>query len=224
VIDVENTIKTAIDYVLKDEALSKAGQVRRAEGIKALGRFYIAAAESTGDIQARYLEAMKQTATGEGMPFGMGGDGEGDPGAWGEDEEGGATPPPPVEGGIPVRPQTQQHKHIGCSTQQCTACSHSSATAHALCHAHTQQWQLWLWLWLWLSDSHTSSTACVRRMCVCHHPSSIVHHLSSIICVSIIHHLCLYHHSLSSDRCVGASQWPGQCRPAQRQARCRPWL
>lgn len=58
---------------------------------------------STGDIQARYLEAMEQTATGEGMPFGFGADGEGEPGVWGDDGEGGETPPPPVEGGIPVR-------------------------------------------------------------------------------------------------------------------------
>ena len=99
VIDVEKTLKTTIDFVLKDEALSLAGRQRRAQGIKALGLYYIAAAEATGDIQARYLEAMKQTATGEGMPFGFGEDGE--PGVWGEDE-GGETPPPPVEGGIPI--------------------------------------------------------------------------------------------------------------------------
>ena len=35
------------------------------------------------------------------MPFGFGADGE--PGAWGEeDADGGDTPPPPVEGGIPL--------------------------------------------------------------------------------------------------------------------------
>ena len=37
------------------------------------------------------------------MPFGFGGDGAGEPGVWGEDgAEGGETPPPPVEGGIPL--------------------------------------------------------------------------------------------------------------------------
>lgn len=100
VIDVEKTLKTTIDFVLKDEALSLAGRRKRAQGIKALGLYYIAAAEATGDIQAHYLEAMKQTASGQGMPFGFSADGE--PGVWGEDDEGCETPPPPVEGGIPI--------------------------------------------------------------------------------------------------------------------------
>lgn len=45
---MEKTLKTTIDFVLKDESLSMAGRMRRAEGIKALGLYYIAAAEATG--------------------------------------------------------------------------------------------------------------------------------------------------------------------------------
>ena len=94
VIDVEKTVAKSIGYVLKDESISQDGRQKRAAGIADLGRYYVAAAEATGDIRERYLEAMAATASGDGTPFGFGGGDE--PGEWGA--EGDAAP----EGGIPV--------------------------------------------------------------------------------------------------------------------------
>jgi hypothetical protein len=53
VIDVEKTLRVVVAHVLRDETVSLAGRRRRAEGIAALGRLYVAAAQATGDIEQR---------------------------------------------------------------------------------------------------------------------------------------------------------------------------
>ena len=53
VIDVEKTLRAVVQLVLRDETVTLDGQRRRAEGIAALGRLYVAAALATGDIEQR---------------------------------------------------------------------------------------------------------------------------------------------------------------------------
>ena len=85
VIDVENTVRGVVQYVLQDETVSAAGRHKRAQGIIALGNLYVEAAEATGDIHARAAEAMNATISGSGPPFGFGA--AENPAAWDEEQE-----------------------------------------------------------------------------------------------------------------------------------------